>query len=378
MNCLCCGNSELEVYLDLGIQPLANDYDNIGGKYPLCVAFCYVCSHSQLTHFVDPHVLFDNYYYITGVSPTFRDHFAEMAKNILNAHGGKTVLDIGCNDGTLLAAFKELGCEVHGVDPAANLADLSGAKGIPVSVEYWDENSSVGKFDIITATNVFAHSQNPRGFLIGCKNALNDNGVIVIEFPYIRNMIEGNAFDIVYHEHASYFTIKSLNALIESVGLKVDNISLRNVHGGSIRVAIKKETPWIGLSRHISAEDIAGLHGIDAYRKFRNNIAGLKMREYEESVGYGAAAKCTVTLNYLPMNLKYVADDNQLKWGKKIPGTDILIVDPKQLAGDRPPLITVCAWNLWHDIVNRVRGMNFTTKLRRYIPEFQELEIREL
>jgi SAM-dependent methyltransferase len=378
MNCLCCGKSGLEEYLDLGIQPLANDYDGVGGTHPLKISFCDNCSHSQLSHFVDPHILFDNYYYVTGVSPTFRKHFADFAEKTLTKYGGNKVLDIGCNDGTLLAAYKKLGCDVHGVDPAENLVKISSEKGIPVTVDYWGADTSVGVFDIITGTNVFAHTQDPQSFLIGCRRALTKNGVVIIEFPYARNMIEGNEFDTIYHEHSSYFTIRSMCTLVESIGMVVYDVESISIHGGSVRIFIKHSGPrGSNVDRFLQKEKSGTLNKVDTYYSFGERIKALQEIDYGHSVGYGAAAKCTVALNYLNMDLDYIVDDNKMKWGKKVPGTNIPIENPERLIDDKPQLITVFAWNLWEDIVDRVKKLRFNTTLRRYIPKNEKLKISE-
>lgn len=371
MKCVCCLTPILDTYLDLGLQPLANDYDNIGGKHQLAIEFCKNCSHSQITNIIKPSIMFDNYYYISGISKTFHAHFKNLASHISKVYGGSSVLDIGCNDGTLLKYFKEFGYQVFGVDPAKNLLQLTETAGIPVKPIYWGNGEFIGKFDIITATNVFAHTPDPYNFLCDCKKALNDNGVVVIEFPYIHNMLKNNAFDIIYHEHVSYYTIKSVHTLILQTGLKLANVEFIPIHGGSLRLYLKhsEETPAIGSLLH--HENDNGLHSIDAYNQFGDQVRQLRNTDFLRSVAYGAAAKCTVAMNYLPLNIHYAVDDNRLKWGKKIPGTNIVIHSPEKLVADNPEVITICAWNLWDEIVDRLRKLGITAKLQRYIPKYE-------
>lgn len=204
--CRACGSNKLKEYLDLGMQPLANNYHmgDSGKLFPLKVFVCENCFHSQLGIVVNPSVMFDHYLWVSGTTDTSRKHFNELAKYSLSMAHKKdnvSVLDIASNDCSLLDEFRKLGCSVFGVDPAKNLQHFAKEKNIDVDVDYWSFEKSkeyINYFDIITATNVFAHDNDHIGFLKGCKNALKEDGIIVIEFPYNKDTIKNYEFDQVY------------------------------------------------------------------------------------------------------------------------------------------------------------------------------------
>ena len=180
-SCRCCGEKKLFLYLDLGKQPLANSYhkgENLP-LYPLEVVVCQNCFHNQLSVVVEPSRMFKNYLYVSGTTDTFRKHCQDLARDAVKRFKIKdiSVLDIACNDGTLLEFFRELGCHIWGVDPAENLRVITKKKNIPVVVDYWNEEIAKDlkkKFTIITGTNVFAHVDRVDIFLRACFSALEE------------------------------------------------------------------------------------------------------------------------------------------------------------------------------------------------------------
>src|SRR6266852_4629967 len=205
--CRCCGSEAFHSVLDLGQQPLANSYLREPARlpvFPLKLLVCQRCFHNQLSVVVNPDFMFRNYLYVSGTSRTLRAHFAELALEAAQLFHPRPqrALDLACNDGTLLEAFREAGCEVQGVDPARNLACLTRSKAIEVIEGYWPEvrDQIGGPFDVITATNVLAHVDNPRGFLQAALDSLGPHGVLILEFPYCREMILRGEWDTIYHE----------------------------------------------------------------------------------------------------------------------------------------------------------------------------------
>lgn len=392
--CRCCGSNKLFKYLDLGKQPLANSYhknDIVLDTYDLKVNVCLECYHSQLSVVVDPDIMFKHYLYVSGTTKTFNKHCEDFAKYATELYGSCDVKvnDIACNDGTLLEKFRDLGCEVSGVDPAQNLRTLTEEKNINVVVDFWSENLSktiTEKFDIITGTNVFAHVDDITGFLNGCKNIISENGLVILEFPYGKDFIRHNEFDTVYHEHLSYFTIRSFKALTDKIGFKIFDILKTPIHGGSIRIAIsldRKENLEL-INKELSEESDAGLHNIEIYKKFQENVDSTK-EEFtnfcndKNVIGYAASAKGNTALNYFAArNVSYIVDDNSLKVGYFTPGCDIEIKNVADgLNVNEDLVIVILAWNFKNEITEKIKAIrgNKKTTLVFYVPNFYTVEI---
>jgi len=375
--CRCCGSGDLYAYLDLGQQPLANSYHK-GEElptYPLVVNLCLSCFHSQLSVVVEPSLMFKNYLYVSGTTKTFQDHckaLAEDAVGYLYIDNAR-VLDIACNDGTLLSYFRELGCNIQGVDPAENLREITKEKNIPVEVGYWGMNlaKKLGKFDIITGTNVFAHVDNVAEFLDACHKSLNDNGVVILEFPYCNKMISHVEFDTIYHEHVSYFLISPFAKLVHSRGYSINRIIQTPIHGGSIRfflkkVSIRPESDHLALVVADPTEITKGLLKKETYVKFaeaveknkndmKNKLAELQEQGYK-TIGYGASAKGNTCLNHFEINLDYIVDDNPMKWGYLTPGRNIPICDPEIMREEKQNLaVIILSWNFGREIIDKIK-----------------------
>jgi len=381
-DCRCCKQKNLLLYLDLGKQPLANSYHK-GKKtpeIPLEVMLCRNCFHSQLSVVVNPDEMFKNYLYVSGTTATFRKHTEELAKDAVKRikHKPIRVLDIACNDGTQLEHFRKLGCEVMGVDPAKNLRKITLAKKIPVLVDYWTQKNALSlrkKFDIITATNVFAHVDDIDEFLLASKIVLADDGYLILEFPYADNLISNNEFDTIYHEHLSYFLVNSLKTAVERLGFRIADIIRTPIHGGSIRFFLRvgKAKHSDKVSRLIQSEKKKGLLNKKSYiaysRRIKKNKKDMvllvsKLKKTDKKViGYGAGAKGNTMLNYFKINLDYIVDDNDLKWGWKTPGRNILIKGPSVLTEEKGNLyIVILSWNFYNEVVKKIKTLRSNAK----------------
>lgn len=394
--CRCCGGDNLYRYLKLGRQPLANSYHKgeTLEKFPLEVNLCCDCFHSQLSIAVNPELMFKNYLYVSGTTNTFRKHCQSLAKEIMEmVDGSPRVLDIACNDGTLLSIFEGLGAKPFGIDPAENLIDIREGS-FPVEVGYWpqdaDKGSLQGTFDVITGTNVFAHVDDAKGFLETCAAKLNEDGLIVLEFPYADEMIKNFEFDTIYHEHLSYFTVRSFRTLVERCGLEISYARRTPIHGGSIRFFLRKKhwgLEYIHIRDLINEEKRNKLYHKQSYINFASQVAQtaalLKhmvsdLKEIGKTVvGYGASAKGNTMLNYTGINLDYIVDDNPLKWGFRTPGMDIPIYPPEKLIEREHVYMIILSWNFYEEIKNKVRklrGSNRTTSIL-YVPKARFEEI---
>lgn len=379
--CRACGGTHLRPYFNLGTQPLANDYtrqaDVSRAEFPLVVNLCEACSHSQLGVVVDPALLFKHYLYVSGTTETYRVHCAEFARDVAKRRFG-SVLDIGCNDGTLLRFFSKRGYDVYGVDPAENLRAATEALGIPVTTGFFPVELD-RTFDVVTAANVFAHVDDAVGFLSACGAILKPNGLVAIEVPYCAELFKRYQFDTIYHEHLSYFLLNSLEAVVRRAGMIVVDLVFTPIHGGSVRLYISKSGEWSPKVADVKrAERDAGLYSFETYRHFsiqcRENITKFKAlldASHRICVGYGASAKGNTMLNASGVKLEYIVDENPLKVGLYCPGTGIPIVSRETLNGDKDDLlITLTAWNFADEIKRKVRSVRGRRdQFALYVPE---------
>src|SRR5260221_2118625 len=396
--CRCCHSKDLLLYLNLGKQPLANSYHKNEKlyTYPLEVMFCRNCYHNQLSVVVNPDEMYKNYLYVTGTTDTFQRHCEDLAKDAMNRFPKNklSVLDIACNDGTLLAYFRSLGCEVYAVDPAENLRPITKELGIPVEVDYWTPKIAKKiqkKFYIITGTNVFAHVNNVDEFLTGVKIALKANGILILEFPYANKMVKYNEFDTVYHEHLSYFLVNSFKTLMERNEFYIVDILQTPIHGGSIRFFVKKGDKEHSekVAKLIQEETNLGLHKQSTYLAFAKRVNQNKIvlrqllstlrKNKIKIIGYGASAKGNTMLNYFKINLSYIVDDNPLKWEYLTPGRNIPIMNPNVIRDDPSNLaVIVLSWNFANEIVKKIvtiRG-NKNDSIILYVPTVKKISIK--
>lgn len=381
--CLCCDSKELTPYLDLGNQPLANSYHDGSRKqdrYPLGVQFCKRCSHSQLTHKVDNRLMFDDYLYVSGTSDTLRNYFGNFARLVLKNWKGKSpprVLEIACNDGTLLQILKSKGCEVLGVDPALNLVELCKQENIPVWPDYWDEDVAKklielhGRFDIVIAINVLPHVPNPQEFMRACRLVLDSStkGSGIYVQTSQCDMFKNGEFDAIYHEHHSYFTASSFGTLAYGAGLEIVDVKKIPIHSMSFLFQIGKMSGTGHCDKLFSLleeENAAGWHDLETYKAWGaetySKRAAFKalLETYRKNgyrlVGYGASAKANTVLNFFDLSLDFIVDDNPLKWGLLTPGRDIPIISPDAdvIKGTYVTWV-MTAWNFQEEILNKIR-----------------------
>lgn len=392
-NCLCCDSKNLLEILNLKEQPLANSYhkdEEVLCEFPLSLNLCLNCKHTQLSIAVDPSLMFKNYLYVSGTTKTLRDYF-EWFANHTHAKIQKNnncVLDIGCNDGSQLMAFKKLGYEIYGVDPAENLAFLSKEKQVNLTIGYWNENiaKTLPKFSVITAQNIFAHNDNPYDFLLACKIVMNEDSRLFIQTSQ-ANMFENNEFDTIYHEHISFFSINSMFKLCQRAGFVIEDVVKPSIHGTSYVFTLKigEEDLKDDVLKKWEEEQKRDIVYFQNWAKnakkvvtdLKNEIENYKKLNYKV-VGYGAAAKGNTLLNFGNISLDYIVDDNDLKQELLTPGMNIPIKPPKVIANEIENLVVVpLAWNFFAEIkqkIKEIRG-NKKTKLVFYFPHLKIEEV---
>jgi len=374
--CLCCGSERLKLVLDLNEQPLANSFKKTAEEdeptFPLRLNICEDCTHLQLSHAVNPDLLFKNYLYVSGTSQTLRDYFDWFAKETLTyAPGASTVLDIACNDGSQLNSFKALGLKTYGVDPAENLHPLSSANHDVVCDYFTDKYAyhyGSKNLDIITAQNVFAHNSYPLEFLKQCKEIMHDASMLFIQTSQ-ADMIRNNEFDTIYHEHLSFFNASSMSALAQRAGLYLIDIRKTPIHGNSYMFVFKKTAEDTSKVDAVLAEErAAGLQDMNTYLAYadqastivedlKQTIMHYRMLDYL-IVGYGAAAKGNTLLNFGDVHLDYIIDDNPLKQGLYSPGMSTPVVPIAKLDdyAETKVAFVPLAWNFFTEIRKNIKG----------------------
>ena len=332
----------------------------------------------QLTYAVNPDLLFKNYLYVSGTTRTLQEYFRSFVDIVKEYTDKKTILDIACNDGTQLDYFKEQGYNTFGIDPAENLFKLSSQKH-NIICDYLNRDSISKfntKFDVITAQNVLAHNDHPKDFLLICKEHLNDDGYIFIQTSQAL-MVERNEFDTIYHEHISFFSMKSMEALAKSVGLNLVDIRLTSIHGTSFVFVLSKDMtkPSYEIEHELTQKDIEKYSkacykvSYDLYEK----IIALGDKGYI-LVGYGAAAKGNTLLNFSKFKLDFIIDDNPLKHNLFTPGSRIPIVGIdklQEISEDQKIAFVPLAWNFFDEIKYRVKQArrNDNDIFIKYFPE---------
>ncbi len=369
--------------LDLGRQPLANSFiapealQRPEARYPLELCRCATCGHVQLSLTVPPETMFREYLYVSGTSDTIPVHFAAYAKEIAERYVPPKglVVEIGSNDGTLLRAFDRGTVRVLGVEPARNIATIANAAGIPTLAEFFSEPiaeriaAEHGQASAVIGNNVVAHIDDLHGLLRGIRVLLAPAGVLVVEFPYIVDLLERRAYDTIYHEHLSYFSVAAIVRIVSEYALEVVDVRRSSIHGGSIRVfvAAKGERrpevdQLMALERSMRLAEGDPLVGLaDAVCRQRDELRALlsAVRSTRRLAGYGAPAKGNTLLNYCGIDasmLEFIVDRSPLKQGLLTPGSHIPVEPPARLleSGIRDTLLL--AWNFADEILRQQRA----------------------
>jgi len=396
-HCRICDSTDLLNYLDLGLLPLANNLAANARdakemqRYPMQVQFCRDCSLSQLTVVIDPRKMFSNYAYRSSISKAYLEHCRAMARSLGDSLGlkrGDLVVDIAGNDGALLSVFKdELGVSVVNVDPAENLAAIAEAQGVPTITKFWGPEAADqviaehGRPALITATNVFAHVDDVRGFVRTAKNCLAEDGTLMLEFPYGVDFIEHREFDTIYFEHLSYVLLEPVRRLAESLDMIVFDVQKQDIHGGTIRVFIGNKGSRAVLpsvAAFVAREKEEGYHDVGVYEAWNQEIDDLIADLVQQIsalkkggariAAFAASAKGNTLLNACRFDtdtVDYIVDDTPEKIGRYSPGTGIPIVSRKVLAEDPPDYLLILAWNFAKDIIASTG--DFSTAGGKYI-----------
>ena len=404
--CGFCGSAELREYLNLGSMPLVDSYRSVGEapaeKYPLAINYCAGCSNSQISCIVDPKALFENYPYRSSVSETLRLHFAALAEYVRGLYPDQHLrcIDIASNDGCLALEFAKHGWDIVGIEPAQNLAEIAGRRGVSTINEFWGEGaaeaaiSKLGaKADVVTATNVFPHVEDSHEFLRAVGRVLADDGILIIEGSYVKEMIERGRFDLIFHEHVYQLLVKPVVQLLAVYGMEIYDLSVFHLHCGSLRVVAgrsgnkKLEVRNGVVKTFLDLEEASGLYCFDTYlglaekmekriRDFGALIEALRARG-EVVIGYGAASKANVLVNSCGLtreHLSCIIDDTLEKQERLFPGTDIPVIGYNSAIVKSSHYIWISAWDFTDEIIRKVT--EFGDFCGKYVVTIEDPEIR--
>ncbi|MEM9340959.1 MAG: class I SAM-dependent methyltransferase [Bacteroidota bacterium] len=401
--CRSCKSTNLTELIHFGNTPLSDRLlknPPVNGeevKVPLTLVLCKECSLVQITEEVDPVELFQrDYPYYSSVSKSLMAHFKKSAEDIIESKQldeSNFVVEAASNDGYMLQHFHNNGVKVLGVDPAEGPAGVAEVKGIPTIVDFFgaelaetivDEH---GKADVVLGNNVLAHVPDLNGFVKGIKTLLKDDGVAVIEAPYLLDLIDHCEFDTIYHQHLCYFSVTALQDLFNRHGLYLNDVKHQTIHGGTLRMFIETfKNPSDNLLVYTAKEKELNVHSPECYEAFVKRVNTLKdeliqtltqlKSEGKKIVGYGAAAKANTLMSYFGINsdhLDYIADLSQYKQGLYFSGNHLPIVPPDKLLEDQPDYALILAWNFSNEIMKQ--QSEFKSKGGKFIVPIPEVKI---
>lgn len=427
--CRSCGGSRLELVLDLGCTPLANALLTAGQlaaterTYPLQLAFCPDCTLVQILETVPPEELFSEYLYLSSWSDTMIAHARELVQETITRRRlvrsappqrsaaaeaadvdrlkavttNALVMEAASNDGYLLQFYRSAGVPVLGIEPARNVAQIAvRERNIPTLVRFFGREvaeelrASGRRAAVFHAHNVLAHVADLNGFVAGIATVLADDGVAVIEAPYVRDMVDHCEFDTIYHEHLCYFSLTALDRLFTRHGLRIHDVRRVAIHGGSLRIYASPvaagETVSATVTDLLAEEAARGVTAAIYYRQFANRVRALKSQLCQtlgdlksrggRIAAYGASAKGSTLLNYCGIGreiLDYVVDRSTLKQGRYTPGKQLAIHAPEKLLDDRPDYVLLLTWNFADEIL--MQQAEYRRRGGKFIVPVPELKV---
>ncbi len=369
--------------MDLGYSPISdqiltlNQLNQPEISYPITVDSCTECGFCQLGYVVPPELMYnENYSYDGSATATLKNHHISMANQICDRFKLKEkslAIDIGSNAGVLLTGFRDRNMKVLGIDPSVNVANIARGKGIQVIGEFFSSKLAKkireehGEVSVITGTNVFAHIDDLDDFFKAAEILLSNDGIIVIEAPYLITLLDNLEYDTIYHEHLSYISLKPLKEFCKKIDMDIFDAELNNIHGGSLRFFIGRKGIR-DISKNIETllklEEEKRIYKKERLEKFSNDVKEQKKElnmllwklksEGKKIVGISAPAKGNALTNYCKIGtdlLDYITEKSPLKIGKFTPGMHIPILSDSKLLEDKPDYGLILAWNFADEII---------------------------
>ncbi len=398
--CQVCGAANLESIAFLGYLPPVNTMRPLGQlpheekAYPAQLLKCGQCDLTQIGLIVDPNVLFPpEYPYTSGTTRILRENFAQLhteCKNLLPFKENDLIVDIGANDGTLLSNFQKGGFRVLGIEPTL-MSNLSNERGIPSIMSFFNESSAKqavekeGQASIVTATNVFAHIEFIHEIVESILVLLKDDGVFISESHYLASLLETLQYDTIYHEHLRYYSLKSLQYLLNDHGLEIIHATKIPTHGGSIRVYAArkgKHTIQSSVEQILNSEKEQGVND-QALHTFKQRMVQSKLDLYklladiksngQKIYGIGAPSRASTLIHYVGLDegiLDCVLEiKGSYKIGKYMPGTLIPVEEEARLFEDQPEYALLLSWHIADELIPKIKANGFKGKFIVPLPE---------
>ena len=402
--CRVC-DGRFDPVLSLGEQYVSNfllPEQPDGVKAPLELVLCKRCTLLQLRHTVPGDAMYQNYWYRSGTNQTMRNALADIAntsERLMNLRAGEAVLDIGCNDGTLLASYETKGIFRIGFDPAANLAASSRKVADRVvsgffAAEQFDRDPVLKtcRPKIVTSIAMFYDLEDPNQFVSDIKSVMHPDGVWVVQMSYLPLMLKQHDFGNICHEHLEYYSLESLEYLLKLHDFVVSDAQLNDVNGGSIRVFIQNRGPartslGDAAYRRLAADRVSAMRAQEAkmglgeprtYLEFAtwverikddvSRFIGERVHSGKKVAVYGASTKGNVMLQYFGLDhdmITAASERNPDKWGKVTVGTRIPIVSEEEARTAKPDYFLVLPWHFVEEF--RAREKNYLLGGGRFI-----------
>ncbi|MBB4571499.1 class I SAM-dependent methyltransferase [Rhizobium leucaenae] len=388
LNCRFCACELTETVVDLGASPLANSYvsvERVMDLEPFFSLHAFVCTNCFLvqvpTMAAREDIFDEDYAYFSSYSASVLSHAKNYVDKMterfkFDAHS--QILEIASNDGYLLKNFKERGVPVLGIEPSRNVAEAAIEAGIPTRVQFFGVETAQSLrnegllADLIIGNNVLAHVPDINDFVAGMKIALSDTGIITMEFPHLMQMLEKIYYDTIYHEHYSYLSLFSVEAIFAHHGLKIFDVEEIAPQGGSLRIyACHGQDGTHSVDARVKAlrdrELAGGVNSLARYHDFADKVHRSKRqllrflsdaKENQKTVvGYGAPAKGNTLLNFCGIKtdlLEYTVDISPHKQGRLLPGTRIPIHAPDKIKETKPDYLLILPWNIKSEIMEQM------------------------
>ncbi len=391
VTCLVCGFN-LNTIIDLGMHPFADsfiptDMENVSEPiYPLQCGLCSNCGYIQNVFITDPEERYNlyPYSYTSSNSKFARTHWDNYALELNKNYDLKNsrILEIGSNDGYLLSNLAPKSQLAIGVDSSSAMSEIANTNGIrTINCVFTAESAKtikndIGNFDLIIANNVFNHSNSPTDFLRGCELLLNKNGKLIIEVPYWVSSLDSLKFDQIYHEHVSYFTLRSLDYIAKISNFYITKFEVIDYHGGSLRVELSIKSSSVEnrqVKTQIKWESDHGVFDLNFYVDFMKRIKVnrsiflerlhqiLATENEKKIVLIGAAAKANTFINYYKLDstmINFITDSSESKIGKKTPLSRIPIVDDSVLKDLGKVYAIITSWNISESLRKKLLSIN--------------------